>query len=212
MKNKNLKPIGSVLKSVFRGMRVVFASIIILSLLLCIGSFFFWKYALYWMSDLLLAIAAGLVSGLVLYCLTNRRNALQAENDLSYTMLDELRAREYKVEIELFYYSKYRELICRDEQELKEYSNTLLDLYQKVVDQLLELPDKLFAEFGIDPEENELLDVEQLYKLFENTENQSEIDRLTDLIKKYIDNIKACQKAPTIIRKAMKEELSKHLF
>lgn len=184
-------------------MLYVLIVLIILSFVCCIVSCII-RDSCPWVSSALLSLAGSFITGIVIYIITNRRNAIQDRCRNECEQLMRIKTKSHELNVNALYFVRYHSLYAED-IDCDHFVRKTIEGAVYVCEELLSLPDELFKELDIDLENSDLWDmsgIEDEYCSIERTGDDFEIQQLDELLKKIADKMAQIE---THMRKPIRE-------
>ena len=187
------------------GFLIIIIAFLIVTIACLWLSYFFDLNELSWYSNVMISISCGMISGLTLYFLANIRANRQKRINTDYEFLRQLVGKANSILRDAKYY-KDCEYAWGEDISLSLRCEQLINKFEEFHDDVLDLPDRLFSQFGLD-EENLFTDlsvnqIAEQYRKIEDYDDQqcyvivyekmisyleASIQAISPTLKKYID-------------------------
>lgn len=144
-----------------------------------------------WVSNALLSVASSLMTGIVIYFITNARNAIQDRCKNEREQLMRIKTKSHELSVNALYFIRYHSLYSED-IDCDTFVRTTIEGAAFLCDELLSLPNELSEELNIDVENSDLCDmssIEDDYCGISRTDDDFEIQQLDELLKKIADKM-----------------------
>ena len=194
------------------GFLIIIISFLVVTIACLWLSHVFDSNGLSWCSNVMISISCGMISGLTLYFLANIRANRQKKINTDYEFLRQLVGKANSILRDANYYRDC-EYAWGEDISLSLRCEQLIDKFEEFHGDVLDLPDRLFSQFGLD-EENLFTDltvnqIAEQYRKIEDYDNhqcyvivyekmisylEASIQAISPTWKKYIELYRASEK------------------
>ena len=137
-----------------------------------------------WLSNVLISIACGFLTGAVLYGLANKRNSTYSKQKGELDVLSRLKYDAHELCGDAKYFREYHSLYA-EEIDCDQFTRRSIEKAYNICEAILSLPEEVFAELGIDEEEIGLLcmdSTEDFYRSIEDIDEDEGLEKLDDVL------------------------------
>ena len=170
-----------------------------------------------WLSNVLISIACGFLTGAVLYGLANKRNSTYSKQKDELYVLSRLKHDVHELGGDTKYFQEYHSLYA-EEIDSEQFARRSIEKAYDICEAIFALPEKLFAELNIDEDEIDLLcmeSIENIYRSIADIDEDEGLQKLDDVLSQIADRMQTIEvklRKPISDKKKLIDSMDKYSF